>query len=528
MNPDAFKEWERKRKKTITAFCVQTTLLGLDYSLLFLTLWAYLGQLKIETPSKYYGLIAVSYLLVAVIFSVPICKLADRYRNMRLLCFLTNIAMIIGNILYSFSFSPWFLIVGRIIAGCGIPLRSIMAGEVARVYQHDDLTSVFSMLGMSFGFGFVIGPGINFAFDHLDTYVGQWQISYANVSGLYVAVFFMVSQVFCYFMVFNVSKEYDLKAEIEEQNKKIKSEKKAIITNSFYFNASTRNNFESFRTITGACEVEPPEIITTNGSTFGGFEHLVNYSIDMSSTECSRKAYNFKDPGFISTDESTRLLPKIELTTTTTATSVDLLKLLQKMLSNKDTLLMLVLAFFENFFSISFNMWVPMAVLTTLHWSMFSLNAIVLGTGIFSIIPCLVLIFKKFSDRQMFWISTICVGFLACITCIYITLAFYKTTPVINIVLWALYDLLFSNIMIIKDIFLSGFLAKMLSSNIQSMGDSLRLSSQRLGAIAALLLSPTLYAYMKVVGFIYIGIVLILVCLMISRRKTLSNPKVVI
>ena len=44
----------------------------------------------------------------------------------------------------------------------------------------------------------------------------------------------------------------------------------------------------------------------------------------------------------------------------------------------------------------------------------------------------------------------------------------------------------------------------------------------------ALLLSPLLYDYMKLVGGVYIGIVLVLLVAMILRRKTLSCPSVII
>ena len=75
------------------------------------------------------------------------------------------------------------------------------------------------------------------------------------------------------------------------------------------------------------------------------------------------------------------------------------------MITTPDTFIMLTLAFFENFFTISFNMWLPMAVISTLQWPMWALNTIVLGTGAFSLVPCLLLILKKFTDRQLYWLS---------------------------------------------------------------------------------------------------------------------------
>ena len=494
-----------KRKKTIIAFCIQTVLLGLDYSLTFLTLWVYLGQMHINKSNQFYALVAVSYLLVPVFFSVPICRIADRYRNVRLMFLITNIAMVTGNLLYSLSFSPWCLVVGRVIAGCGIPLRSIMAGEIARCHQQEEITSVFSQIGMAYGFGFVAGPGINFVFDSLDVYVGEWHITFANVTGIYVAILFLFAQIMCFFLVHNLSKEYDLKAEIQKENerklrKQLQSSDYSMMTNSLTFALNLRDN-ESAEFVNNTEKVE------TNSET----EHCDSFSIDMSSIE------------------TTALLPKATVAVFLPVEEVPSLTVVVKnVLSNKDTFLMLVLAYFENFFSITFNMWLPMAVTTTLKWSMNSLNWIVLGTGVCSILPCLFLIFKKLTDRHVFWISTVCVGLLACLTSVYITLGFYNSNYTLNVVLWVIYAICFSNVMIIKDIFLGGFLAKMFNSKVQALGDSLRLSSQRVGAITALLLSPLLYDYMRYLGFVYIGIVIVLVICMVLRRDTLSNPKVII
>merc|ERR1712126_764712 len=65
-----------------------------------------------------------------------------------------------------------------------------------------------------------IAPGMNIAFSSIDLKFGWWRLTYANFPLLYSAALFMVSQVVCAFMVSDLSKEYDLKAETEARNAK--------------------------------------------------------------------------------------------------------------------------------------------------------------------------------------------------------------------------------------------------------------------------------------------------------------------
>ena len=59
-----------------------------------------------------------------------IIRYADETRNIRLLFFVTNTAYIVGNLVYMFPFSPWLLVVGRLIGGGGLSQSSLIMGEV--------------------------------------------------------------------------------------------------------------------------------------------------------------------------------------------------------------------------------------------------------------------------------------------------------------------------------------------------------------------------------------------------------------
>ena len=85
--------------------------------------------------------------------------------------FISNVAFIVGNIIYMIPFSPCLLLFGRIIAGTGQPVRSVMAGELARSYPDDQTASVFSILGSAHALGFMFAPGLNMLFSATDIWL---------------------------------------------------------------------------------------------------------------------------------------------------------------------------------------------------------------------------------------------------------------------------------------------------------------------------------------------------------------------
>jgi len=217
--------WLHKRKVTTRVFLVQTFLLGVEYSVFFLTLWLYIKTLvKPENPKVVYSVVSTAYLCSSVILSAIIGKIVDRTRETKKTFLIVNTLVVIGNIMYAFPFSPYYLIFGRLIAGSGGPLKSIIAGELARSYPSEEIVSKFALVGMTFGTGFLIGPTINFAFLKIDFKIYNFHVTVANAAGLYMAVMFLIFNIFVFFFVHDLSKEFDLKAMHEKQENWTKSE----------------------------------------------------------------------------------------------------------------------------------------------------------------------------------------------------------------------------------------------------------------------------------------------------------------
>ena len=112
--------------------------------------------------------------------------------------------------------------------------------------------------------------------------------------------------------------------------------------------------------------------------------------------------------------------------------------------------------------------------------------------------------------------------------CIQIMWALNVASRNVNIFLSVLYSVLFAAVVLIRDVFIGSFFARMVSSRVQSSADSIRIAVSRIGAIVAM--SSAVYSMQKieVVGPVVICVVLIIGMLLFIRRNTIKNPSIII
>lgn len=740
-NVHSYQTWLIKRKHTAIGFGLHYVFIGFEFSIVLVNLWLYIETLVQPHHMKlYYSLISFSYIAISGVLTIFIARYADRSRNIRFLFFFTNSALIIGNLIYTLHFSPWLLILGRSIASVGFSQRSIVMGEMARCYTPEDLTKKVSLLSMVFSFGFLSAPGMNILFEPVDFYIGNLHITFANASGLYVSVIFIVAQIISYFFIHDLSKEYDLKAEMEKNKHSFEehlyncfTETEAEImsssptslarhrsssmrrsrTNSVSdVRRSRANSIEIKRNRADSIEARQSRTnsIDTKGYDSGWYEqrkprantiHAPNYNLskmngtleeaedvkhahsypktrpigivkpnpytvsskhtemseqpslnpfkadiehqtsvvspsksgsetsstqlDMSTSDlntfeidtdeitaptettsqiplpslnwhdvmlehydrdfheldkiteesknqtvsynCSKNAINISDETGLPAYESITkpspqpaekqqhdeedmtdviLTPPFRTPTSSFSrprrdTNASLPQkatyerkpsikwLVTEMLTHTDTCLLLALGLFENFYILTSDMIAPMIIVDELKWPVSALNGILLGEALASMLPCSVFAFKKFTDRQMFYIAVISIfsySFIALFQIIFVKLS--RGYFELNIVMFVIYCLLFANVMVIKDVFLGVSLVKMVSSKYQSLGDSIRTFSSRIGSLLALMTSPYILDRIEIINSFYIAIILMFGVLLVLRRRTLKSPTVII
>ena len=201
---------------------------------------------------------------------------------------------------------------------------------------------------------------------------------------------------------------------------------------------------------------------------------------------------------------------------------------MKEAIAHCDTALLLLIAFFETFLLITTDLWIPVIVVDTLGWPINALNAIVTASGVSCLGPCIFLMYRKFTDTQLYHIGIVCLIMYAVIQLIFFAMSLYRSNFALLVVYWALYCLCISAATIVKDVIICSFLAKMVSSSIQSVMDSIRLSVTNMGAVIAMVSAPFALEKLQYVSIVNFFIILLIVAMVVVRKKTLTNPQVII
>ena len=203
-------EWVKNRSRTLKMFMALNFLSGVETSLVFVTVTFYLKELHTPTNSIHWliGVIIAAdhFGEILGLFIVP--PIADKWGCIRRLVLFTNTAIIIGNLIYSLHIHPFLLIAGRFLCGFGAISVSFQTGEIARCYDHQSVDAALTKLSGAFAIGFVIGPACNYAFKYVSFNIGQWYIGFPNSPSFFMALVYIIAQIFSYFMISDLYKDY--------------------------------------------------------------------------------------------------------------------------------------------------------------------------------------------------------------------------------------------------------------------------------------------------------------------------------
>ena len=186
-NSAKYQKWKNSRGKTFISFCILTCCLGTEYSVIIPSLWFYIKDVisKDDPVKLLYGASLSIYYVAAIIGSFTITNYVDKTRKVRRIMLSLIICEIIGNILYSISLSPYFIIAGRFIQGFGDVNMSILTAEIARSYVPSEITSKISVLVACFSTTFVMAPALNVIFKYVDFSIAGYRVYFGNLPGLF-------------------------------------------------------------------------------------------------------------------------------------------------------------------------------------------------------------------------------------------------------------------------------------------------------------------------------------------------------
>jgi MFS family permease len=194
-----------KRNWTLMAFSTRMFFMGVEYAVIFPSVWLYLKIFHVDY--WYLGLVLSAYNMVGIVSTALVGRLVDITRKVRFTGFLWNLAEISGNFIYAMPFNVSLPLIGRMVAGFGEGFISAMWGELARVTTREQRTRYFAILKGSNLLGAAVGPAFNLFLKEINFNIGDWPIDFRTSPGFVMGLVWIVVTVLMLFFVFDLSWE---------------------------------------------------------------------------------------------------------------------------------------------------------------------------------------------------------------------------------------------------------------------------------------------------------------------------------
>ena len=195
----------QKRNWTLMAFSTRMFFMGVEYAVIFPSVWLYLKIFHVDY--WYLGLVLSAYNMVGIVSTALVGRLVDITRKVRFTGFLWNLAEISGNFIYAMPFNVSLPLIGRMVAGFGEGFISAMWGELARVTTREQRTRYFAILKGSNLLGAAVGPAFNLFLKEINFNIGDWPIDFRTSPGFVMGLVWIVVTVLMLFLVFDLSWE---------------------------------------------------------------------------------------------------------------------------------------------------------------------------------------------------------------------------------------------------------------------------------------------------------------------------------
>ena len=210
------------------------------------------------------------------------------------------------------------------------------------------------------------------------------------------------------------------------------------------------------------------------------------------------------------------------------ADNVTSVQMLWKLLWDADASVLLLLAFLQSYFQVSYNLWIPLFVVEAQHDTSTTINVILTGLSISAIVTMFIFAWLRPSTKSIFYVALCAQVMFIVFEAIFLIFWWRLVDRVGNIFLWAIFVAIYGIPIIVEEVFLVSTLAKLVTSRHQIMTDSIRLIFYRLGAECATLTSGVLYRCFDFVVPVHVCVIFAALCLLVMRRRTYQDPKLVI
>lgn len=495
------KEWKKKRGRTLLGFCVIAFGLGLEYSLIFPSLWFYIHDfIKARHAKVFYGSALSAYSVGSIIGAFTLGRFVDGARRTKLTLSILLTCEIVGNIIYSIDASPYFPLFGRLLSGFGDVANMVMTAEIARSYESALVTQKLSWLVTCFSIGFILAPGTNILFRNINIHIGSFGLYYANIPGLFLAACFCIILVCNLLMVSDLSREYDFKENIQLDEMLPKNFEEFLNTPYQYDSMRLKQQLfhEKVEKIQGVGECN---------------RHKKEKKPFIEQTIHKQR---YRNEVFLT--EKSELIPSAPFISDSTWNTV------RQIVSCPDLVLLLSLAFVASYILFTFD--TLMALIASQYFGLSvtstSLIFIVDGVVYAFVLTILGKVSERCSDYQII-LTAFSILFIGLVSIF--VLSIDHGNKVLSYVLLVIYIFAFSTTWTIEEVLTRSLFSKLVPSRCQSLAEGFRRSVSCTAFIISGVTSAGLFDYLSYLCSALCFVTVLLLVLFIRRKKIMHTPK---
>lgn len=169
----------------------------------------------------------------------------------------------------------------------------------------------------------------------------------------------------------------------------------------------------------------------------------------------------------------------------------------------------------------SVDLIIPILIIDIIKWSILELNIFVGGTGVVCISIMVYICWKSVSQKSLYYIFLVSLLAMIVMMVSFLLIIMYKDNIALVIMLLVINGIVFCNVCISQELALITIFTKMVPSEFQTFGDSIRLVFERAGSLLALLTSVYMIDFMIYYVIAFSVIVPVGLVFSIYRRKHL-------
>ena len=178
-----------RRRLSYLTFHLFMFLSGVEYAVIFPTIWENLQSLGVPPDQTYWLGMTVSAMTVTdMVSGLLIGRIMDLKCNPKLIVLILNCCQIAGSCLYLTASSPAWLIVSRLVSGLGKGITIVFLTDICRTTDVGERTPILLLFNIAFQVGLLLGPACNLALSYLDMDTMMGHLDKLNSPGLLLAL----------------------------------------------------------------------------------------------------------------------------------------------------------------------------------------------------------------------------------------------------------------------------------------------------------------------------------------------------